>query len=82
MNDSPPAGPHAPFSNRWIWALVLGLLGWAVFLAVGSYLGGGKLAHDPRHGLNRGLTVFGMMALFIICWMALLLTRKPRTPRP
>ncbi len=78
MNDRPQKGLHAPFSNRWIMAVILGLLGWAIFLAVGSFLGGGKLA-EGYHGLSRGLMVFGMMAVFILCWLALLSTRKPRT---
>ncbi len=70
----------APYSNRWMFGLIAGLMAWALFLALGTYLGGEKLAHDPQHGLMRGLTVVGAMALFVLFWLAMLATRKPRQP--
>ena len=69
-------------SNRLLILLImLGVIAWGAFHAVGSYLGGlapagpGSLSPDVR----RGLVVMGFTLAFLGIW-ALLLERQKRRP--
>jgi protein-S-isoprenylcysteine O-methyltransferase Ste14 len=68
--ETPPRWRAGPIG--WI---VLGLLLWGGFLAVGSYANGRTLPW------SRGLIVFGTTVTFVVFWLVMLEWRKWRLRR-
>jgi hypothetical protein len=54
--------------NKLISRLMLGLLGWAIFLGIGASM----WSYDYR----KGAIIVGCMGLFIVVWWLALLSRK------
>ncbi len=52
--------------------LTIALLGWGIFLAIGSFFGGANL----QDSIRRGLVVFGCVSGFLAFWWILLLMRR------
>jgi membrane protein DedA with SNARE-associated domain len=62
-------------STQWIVpALIVGLILWGAFVAVGAYLGGERFGYDPK----RGLVVAVAVLAFLAFWGVLLYSRRRR----
>lgn len=63
-----------------VWLIVVGVIGWGLFLAIGSARGG----VDPAGGsflkpdVRRGLMIMACVAGFLGFWAAMLAARKRR----
>jgi membrane protein DedA with SNARE-associated domain len=60
--------------------IMLGVVGWGVFHAVGTYFGGQGDQH-LRHDVRRSLIVMACVVAFLAFWGAMLLARKRRLGR-
>jgi hypothetical protein len=62
-------------STQWIVpALIVGLILWGAFIAVGAYLGGERFGYDPKRGLVVAVSVLAFLAF----WGVLLYARSRR----
>jgi hypothetical protein len=60
-------------TRRVIWALVVALLAWGLYLAVGAF----RFNHD----IWRGVIVFGCMAAFLGFWLLMMKLKVKRDQR-
>ena len=62
--------PSSPGPQRLILWIMLGIVAWGIFHAVGAW----RLNHDPR----RVLVVLGCVAAFLGFWLVMLSARRRR----
>jgi hypothetical protein len=65
------------------WLIALGVAGWGIFHAIGSYLGGVNAEGGPalQPDVRRALMIAACVAAFLAFWGVMLYARKRRVER-
>lgn len=75
-SESTPRRVHQVPAKGVVAGLMLALLAWGIYLAIGAYQAG--LTQHTAKPIYRGLIVFGFTALFLAFWGVMLLVRRAR----